>query len=184
MAFSFHFKVIESSKSRYLSACDRLIGQLRSAEHRINKDSAESLQQQLIGNITSQHFAYAPYSDRYAEWKREYGRGKGSTDFWVLFGDLLKAIKVSPVSWRGKAQYFVGIRPGIFDSGGKSWLGQGDRGPAKEILEYALLMEKGGQNGRQPARPLFEPTQDEFAVSERRGRILNQSLMRVAQSWK
>jgi len=184
MAFSLQFELNPNDKRKFLTACDRLMANIPHASRKINQDSAYALQQNLISNISSQKFSYPAHNERYSEWKQQYGKGKGKSDFWNLYGDLLKAIQVKIVQWKDQSEFFVGIPPKIQDSGGKSWFGVGEKGATKEILSYALIMEKGGQNGKQPPRPLFEPTEGEFGASDRRSRIANQGLIRILQSWR
>jgi len=62
----------------------------------------------------------------------------------------------------------AGIPPGAYDSGGKSWLGGFQptgavrplSGPKKQIAMYAAMNEK--------IRPLFGPTEREYARSSDR----------------
>ena len=183
--FTLHAEVIEVDKKRFLRNCDSLVARLYSNNASFSRKQAEVLRQRLVGNITSQRYApsYEAYrGEKYVEWKSKYGRGTGKSDFWILYGDLIKAIQLRMIKWRGKSHLFVGIPPGVFDSGGKSWFGKGDKGEAKEIIKYAIWMEKG--RAGQPARPLFEPTQDEFAVSDLRHRMLAQAAIRVAWGWR
>lgn len=114
-------------------------------------------------NLVRQTFAntYAPYNQKYAEWKQEHGgRIQG---FWQLQGDLLLSIKGG---FKVADGYFGGIPFGSMDKGGKNWSG---KGPAKSIVMYAKVMEYGSPNingsGRHSKRPLFEPTFRKFVFS-------------------
>jgi len=108
-------------------------------------------------NITQGTYAggYAPYSPRYAKWKVETMQ-LGST-FWILGRDLLKAITVIKKRWG----YVGGIPMDAMDSGGKSWYGKGKVGKKKKIGMYGKTIEFG--LGKQPARPVFEPSGHEYA---------------------
>ena len=117
-------------------------------------------------NITMQKgmSGYAPYSERYEQWKERYGRGGG---YWSLFGDLVRSITHFRVadSRMGVRAWMGGIPPNMVDSGGKSWFGRGDIGPPKKIAMYGYVMEKGGRwpkAGSHPPRPIFAPTAEEY----------------------
>jgi len=137
----------------------------------------------LRRNITTQRFApsYAPLNPRYRIWKQQYGRS--GREFWALFGDLLANIQPTkigvgrnrPKGWLG------GVVPGSKDSGGKSWLGKGDRGRSMDISKYGTWAERGRQG--QPARPLIGPSTDMYEVDgfRRRGR---ESYLRVTGNWR
>ena len=185
----FSFSVDKKEYQQYIKNCAVLVGRLRRNDKIIQERSSVILKQQLIGNLTSQKFAssYSDYSARYAIWKGAYGRISRGNAFWQLYGDLLKAIQIKKTYWNGKISTFVGIPPGIYDSGGKSWFGKGDKGKPKEILMYAIVMEKGGDYGSagyHPPRPLFEPTEREFAFSSNRMRIMNQSAFNIIGAWR
>jgi len=68
----------------------------------------------------------------------------------------------------------AGIPSGIYDKGGKSWFGSGDKGPPKSIAMYGKKAEK--------LRPMFKPTQDEYAKNdwEKRG---EQALHEIKRGW-
>jgi hypothetical protein len=96
---------------------------------------------------------YAPLNPRYKAWKQQYGRS--GLNFWALFGDLLKSLKVYREGIRTKrtSSWFAGVPIGAKDSGGKSWFGRGDRGKRKSIEQIGNWMEYGRRG--QPARSLF-----------------------------
>ena len=111
--------------------------------------SAVDYANRLSYNISTQKFApsYPPYSYKYQLWKEKYY--PGSIGFWHLRGYLLKNIKPFkvPQGW------FAGIdgsamAPAIY--GGRQ----------VRISDYGYYMEYGRR--RRPARPLFNPTLDEF----------------------
>ena len=181
----FKFKMVQKDKQRYLNSCDKLMDRLLINKDKMENMQAEALKQLLIGNITGQKFSYVSHNERYKAWKDTYGDSR----FWILYGDLLKAIQVGEIQRWGRPHKFVGIKPKIFDRGGKSWLGHGDKGEPKEILVYALVMEKGGNykskgGGDHPARPMFQPTEEEFSQSGIRMRIYNQGAINVLGAWR
>jgi len=131
-------------------------------EDKIQSKMAIDYYQLLTKNILSGKYARGwTYNERYREWKQENFPGRG---FWRLKGDLLRSL----TTWKdGKEGYRSGVLPGTYDSGGKSWLGSGNRGKFKEVGMYGWIMEKGGDYGRggkHPKRPQFKPTMDEYAV--------------------
>lgn len=106
---------------------------------------------------------YQGYDPDYAEWKRQYGRGRG---YWSLYGDLFTALSV----FRKGKDWFGGVNYYAMDSGGKSWFGKGDRGAPKKIAMYGSVMEEGIKtsirgSGVHPARPLFTPVLKDFVSS-------------------
>jgi hypothetical protein len=116
------------------------------------------LRKNIIGGKYSGLFpAYHP---RYAEWKKKVTGSTGK--FWVLFSDLIMALKVFPEPGRG---YWAGVPTGVYDRGGKSWLGEGKsgQGKRKSIAMYGSVMEEG--YGNHPARPLFTLTYRDFSFS-------------------
>jgi len=118
-----------------------------------------------------------PYVDRYKKWKMEHGLFQ---IYWALFGDFVGALQPFKVQGGWKA----GIPSGVYDSGGKSWYGQG--GKRKPIAMYAYVMEFGGHYGRggyHPPRPLFGPAMDEY---KQYGlpRQINVSRKKIKDGWK
>jgi len=101
----------------------------------------------LSYNITTQKFTYAPYSSRYKTWKDKYF--PGSLGFWHLQGYLLKNIKPAKV----QGGWFAGI-----DESAMAPAIRG--GGSHRVADYGYHMEYGSK--KQPARPLFNPTLDEF----------------------
>ncbi|GAF75517.1 unnamed protein product [marine sediment metagenome] len=159
----------------------RVMKALKSVRHRINwwikadggelnRRCAIGYAQVLVRNIMSTGYPIPPYSERYAKWKKKYGK-KGYPATWQLFGDLVKNIAnfKSGIGWMG------GIQAGIFDSGGKSWLGKGDKGRPKRIAMYAAVNER--------KRPIFRPTMEEYADTD----WLKQAglaMKNIERSWK
>jgi hypothetical protein len=159
----------------WLGAQDALLSR---AEHYIKdemqRQCARDFSQLVIGNIMEGKYGAAspampPYHPRYALWK--HARYPEHT--WILKGDLLKNIHYFKVAggWAG------GIRAGLMDSGGKSWLGWGN-GPSKEIAWYGRILEYGKKK-----RPVFTPTTDEFA-QERWIQIGERNLRQITEAWR
>lgn len=98
---------------------------------------------------------YRSYNPRYSDWK--YGTYGSIGSFWFLAGDLVTSLK----SQKMGTSWFGGIPAGVYDTGGKSWLGSGDRGRSMPIAQYANWMEYGRSG--QPSRPLFRPTLIEYS---------------------
>ena len=128
-------------------------------------------------NITQGTYAtnYPPYNPKYAKWKVETMMA-GST-FWILKRDLLRSLTVIKKRWG----YVGGIPLGAMDSGGKSWYGRGGKGKRKPITMYAKTIEFG--LGKQPARPVFEPSANEYAEDgwKKQGK---ESLRKIKDAWR
>jgi hypothetical protein len=124
------------------------------------------------GQLPSQN---PSYNERYLAWKKAYG------DFqrpWMLMGDLALAITI----FRNEGGGWHGGIPGdVLDSGGKSWFGQGDRGPSKPIAMYARTLESGLPP--QKKRPVFEPATEEFRQTEMPKQI-NRSKQLIREQWR
>ena len=135
---------------------------------------ATDFYQLVFQNIVTQKYAgtYAPYSPRYAKWKMDV---VGHLNFWVLKGDLLKALTVfkSKTGWTG------GIPAGVKDTGGKSWKGNLDKGAPEEIALYGQRLEFD----KKKPRKVFQPTTEEYAIEgwKKRGR---EALREVGKLWK
>ena len=72
--------------------------------------------------------------------------------------------------------------PGVMDSGKKSWFGKADKGPRKEIAWYGRMGEYGRTG--QPARPLFEPTLDEYLIeADGIGKRAKESMRKIGNNW-
>jgi len=148
-------------------------------EDEMQRLCAIELSHQIIANIYGAKYGASPvpnppYHPRYARWKRQYFPEKMP---WRLKNDLVANIRAFPVpTIRGIGKdWMAGVPEGVFDSGGKSWLGMGDIGPAKSIAMYGKKAEE--------KRPLFEPTQDEYA----KGPWLEkgeQTLRTIAEGWR
>ena len=131
----------------------------------------------IIFNINNQRTfmrGYSRFHPKYATWKQLNVPIK-ATKFWDLHGDLVRAVqpyKIGGASWSfqttGGSAWMAGIPPGVHDTGGKSWLGgvqptgavRPPRGDKKQIAMYAAINER--------LRPLFGPTEREYAKSSDR----------------
>jgi len=133
----------------------------------------------LINNITSQkHMEGWTYSEYYEDWKR---KKVGHTDFWKLFGTLLRNISVFRLPSRGLSyRWMGGITPGAMSMGGESMFKEGGGRPVL-ITKYGRWMEFGRQG--QPARPLFGPTTNEYST-EGLPRQRRFSLAAIDVSWR
>ena len=154
------------------------------------RDMALDCQRQLISNIVSQKYVGEwgtgrAYHPRYRVWKEQYGRA-GGMKFWILWGDLLKNIKVFKENYVGRHWgWKAGIQASAMDTGGKSWLGMGQRGRSKPIAWYARILEYGGvfgEGGTHPPRPVFGPTLRDFHKEEG-PKYLSQAAIRILRQW-
>jgi len=169
------FKVrIEQKDIRRINrALSRVFRSVVGQQNVLPRDQAFQHTNLLIFNINHQSIiVYKTLNKRYREWKQKYGKGPGKFKYWVLFGDLLKNINTSQT----RGMYFSGIRSGIYDTGGKSWLGQGDKGKPKEIGMYASENEK--------RRPVFGPTENEYAHSADRKKLVEKGARHILRSWR
>lgn len=130
--------------------------------------------QLVFDNIVTRKYASGDpkYSKRYAAWKME---NVGHLHPWLLKGDLLEAL----TSFKSQSGWIGGIPSGIKDSGGKSWKGDLDRGPSKDIAWYGRRLEFD----RKKPRPVFQPTTQEYANDgwKNRGR---EALREVGNLWR
>ncbi|MHA2265879.1 MAG: hypothetical protein ACXAEN_26095 [Candidatus Thorarchaeota archaeon] len=145
---------------RIMRALQALEKESAKLEKELPRRNAIDYQHLLHKNISSgANIPHVPYSERYAKWKRDYGLYQ---DVWQLNQYLLNAITF----WKDDDnQWRAGIPAGVYDSGGTSWYGAGDRGAAKPIAMYAKVVEYGLWHGREgyKARPVFGPTKEEYA---------------------
>ena len=118
------------------------------------KESAEVFARNVIQNIMTDPYSFAPLSQRYAEWKA--GHGNYKEGFWKLMGDLMNSLAV--VDTDDGNGYGVGFPEGVYDSGGKSY---GKKGSPKEIAQIAEWLEAGREMEQQP-RPLIHLTREDF----------------------
>lgn len=126
---------------------------------------------------------YASYNYRYYVWKAM--QPGVNMQFWRLYNTLLKNISM----WRFRFGWMVGIPKGI-PSPNTSWFNvlgnkRADgrfprRGGNPNVGTYANWMEFGRRG--QPARPLFQPTKDEYVKD---GLIKQgmKSLRKIGYSW-
>ena len=136
----------------------------------MQRRSATDFSHLIIRNIMNQTYAsgYQEYNQRYREWLVARGY---DLRFWLLRYDLVRNIQIFyfPNKTNSKGRdVMAGIPSGIMDSGGKSWWGTGARrhGNPKSIAMYAHILEFGkrpGPGGAHPARPIFQPTMQEYA---------------------
>ena len=175
------FEVNKRDFDRIMRDLDRVAAKAdRYARDEGPRRLAVDYKQFLLAAIFSGRYdsLYAGYNLRYSAWKAEYGRATG---FWTLFGDLVQNIKF----FKTGTGWFTGVPEGVFDSGGKSWLGHGDKGESKEIAWYGWIMELGGSYGRggkHPARPIFGPTLEEFSQTKAMD-IADRLLIEVGRAW-
>ena len=129
----------------------------------------------IILNINSQkHMGqYAPYNERYADWKK---KTTGGSNFWILFGHLVNNLSVFPVG--SKNAWMSGIPLGVKDQGGTSMFG--GKGRSMLISVYGRWMEFGRRG--QPARALFAPTTEEYAQGGWKNRN-EESAFFIRKSW-
>jgi len=143
--------------------------------------NAVSFRNLLILNINNQKnmSKYASYNKDYAKWKKEK---VGHTDFWKLFGHLMKNLTVFPV---GKGfgrtnMWMSGITPGAMDKGGTSML-KGNKGRPMLISDYGRWMEFGREG--QSTRPIFGPTTEEYSKIQW-VRMGKKSILAIRMSWR
>lgn len=175
---------------KWLRALDRVESGVQRQALEVPRQQAIDYMTMLIQNIISgKHGPYPKYNERYALWKSQF---RGGASYWQLFGDLVQAIGTFRVGGTEKWQYawLSGIPAGVDDSGGKSWMGIGDRGEAKEIAFYGGVMEGTikTQVQNHPARPIFGPTLEEYTnkTSSGGGPVgrATQGLIRVSDRWQ
>jgi hypothetical protein len=123
-------------------------------EDDMQRACATDFYQLVFSNIVTRKYTSTDprYSKRYAEWKMD---NVGHLHPWLLKGDLLEAL----TGFKSKTGWMGGIPAGVMDSGGKSWRGSLDIGPAKSIAWYGRILE---YNRKKP-RPVFQPTTEEYA---------------------
>ena len=139
----------------------------------MQRQCAILLSQNIYSAIHTGKYTYHDYDIRYKKWKAKYYPNK---KWWELKGDLAKNLKAFAVSKSGtESTWAAGVPDGIMDSGGKSWLGAGDKGPSKEIAWYGAINE--GQ------RALFEPETKAFANGEWQKYSQN-ALSRIKNEWR
>jgi len=146
--------------NRWKRAVDKLRARAMSEKDNLPRRMSIEYIDDIRKNIHSGRFngTYRSYNPRYADWK--YGVYKSIGSFWVLSGDLVASLK----SQKKQKGWFGGIPAGVYDSGGKSWLGKGNRGRKMPIAQYANWMEYG--RAGQPSRPLFRPTLIEYSAGK------------------
>lgn len=156
----------QADLSRWMRALRRL--KIR-ASHRINKmqrDCAIEYYQLVHANIVTEKYAggYTPYSKTYAKWKQK--KGYLYPGWWKLSLNLIHALTVFKQGdgWVG------GIPPGA----------TGERG--RPISIYGAAGEFKSVRLEQPARPIFEPTMQEYAKEawKKKGQ---ENLSKIREAW-
>lgn len=151
--------------TNWVKALDRVVDRAHYWADRdggeLNKRCAKEYADKIVLAIYSKQHAYTPYTARYAMWKQKVGKWSGG--FWNLKGDLIKAL----THFREENGWKGGIPADVMDTGGKSWLGNLDKGPSKPIAMYGIVMEFGGNYGKagyHTERPLFWPVYKDYAA--------------------
>lgn len=184
MAAFFGASLNETDFRRIQKAVDRLIVSARRAQTECPRTLAEGYVEEVREAIISSKYSskYQDYNERYEEWKHKHGKG---LRFWDLFGDLISNLHAFPV----ESGFFGGIPSGTMDSGGKSWLGKGDKGPSKDIAWYGWIMEEGGVfvgnagvTQRHPKRALFTPVFNSYKIRARKA--LTPYVLEFRECWK
>ena len=136
----------------------------------LNRRCSIGYAQLLVRNIMTFQRPSPPYTPRYRTWKFEYGK-MGYPAPWRLYGDLVRNI----INFRSGAGWMGGIPANVYDQGGKSWGGRGDKGKPKRIAMYAAVNEL--------RRPVFGPTMEEYAQDAwpKQGGV---ALKEVEGSWR
>ena len=173
---------------RYRSALKRILLVSGTRMNRTQQKMAIDYKHLVTENIMTQRFAggYAPYSERYAKWKRIFA---ANTLYHVLKGDAVKALTVLKVRvHKWQSIWFSGIPAGVTDTGGKSWLYSlgSPKGKPKSIAMYMHVSEYGGNYGRggtHPKRPVFGPSMIQYSRQghQQRGK---EYLKDVEGAWK
>jgi len=173
---------------RYRSALKRILLVSGTRMNRTQQKMAIDYKHLVTENIMTQRFAggYAPYSERYAKWKRIFA---ANTLYHVLKGDAVKALTVLKVRvHKWQSIWFSGIPAGVTDTGGKSWLYPlgSPKGKPKSIAMYMHVSEYGGNYGRggtHPKRPVFGPSMIQYSRQghQQRGK---EYLKDVEGAWK
>lgn len=166
-------KLEDADLTRIMAAIDRVANSVVFYSEEAPRKMALAYLIILRQNILSGKFdtLFPAYNTRYAAWKTKVTGSTGK--FWRLYSDLMMALKVFPATGRG---YWAGVPAGVYDRGGKSWLGEGKSGQGKRkpIAMYGSVMEFG--LNKHPARPLFTLTFRDFAWSG--------SLATAGPAWK
>jgi hypothetical protein len=161
---------------------DRIMNALRKLEvlapvmirDDMQRRCAADFYQLVFSNIVTRKYTGGDpqYSPRYAKWKME---NVGHLHPWLLKGDLLETL----TAFKSQSGWMGGIPSGIKDSGGKSWKGSLDRGPAKTIAWYGRKLEFD----RKKPRPVFQPTTEEYSREgwKQQGR---EALREVGNLWR
>ena len=87
---------------------------------------------ELVFAITTQRYRFTPHSEEYRKWKERYGFGAGKTNFWELFGELMRNLVVRPEG-AGKKAWYAGVAPGV-KSRTIVIVGKKNRGDRKSVV--------------------------------------------------
>jgi len=136
--------------TRYLRALYKLGVKVQIWQNTICYRGATDYFQLVHKNIMSEKYsgAYPAYSEKYGKWKQK--KGYKYPGWWKLEQNLLNALTVFKTEdgWMG------GIPAGLGGSRGGT------------IAVYGSAGEFESFRGDQPARPVFEPTMQEYAKDE------------------
>jgi len=150
--------------TKFFKALTRVSKQVRRSKQAVPRDMAIKFTNNVLNSIMTQRYVHTwggraqRYHPKYQIWKRRFRK---LTGFWMLWGDLIASITHFKVG----QGWMSGVPAGAMSSGGKSWLGKGDKGDPKSLVMIARLLEKGGhagRGGRHPKRPVFAPTLVDF----------------------
>jgi hypothetical protein len=163
-----------SSYRRYLTAINRLIRKATIEKNDLPMRSAVDYIYRVSSNISTQRFAgqWSPLNQRYKEWKLF---AFGESRWWIMSGALQKSLS----AFRLQGGWFGGV-PENATAPGTSWFGT-DPGSPVSIAEYGYWAEYGRRG--QAARPLFNPTLDEF-VEEGWPRQADMTIAKLAAAWR
>jgi len=169
-------------------ALPKILETARIQAQQVTRKEAIQFTNLIVSRIMNQRLfmaGYKPYNQRYAAWKA-LNYPSVAQKFWYLEGDLMRAVR--PTMLKDRA-WFAGVLPSARDSGGKSWLAgktydhkQGrisykpqTRGP-RQITLYGSVNER--------LRPLFGPTEEDYASSSDRSALHKKAILQVLRQWK
>jgi hypothetical protein len=146
-------------------AMTNVVNELKRQETQLIKTAATDFLFKVKMAITSEKYADATwiYSPAYAEYKSKHQPNKV---YWKFSDDLFAAISNVTIS---KSERFVGVPESARNGAGE------------KISKYALRLEYGVA-GRQPARPVFNPSLDEYFEGMFQKRVDN-SIYQILGRW-
>ena len=148
MASRLTIKLDKRNLNKIFGSLDKLRNIAITEREQMPKKGSEDYARAVLSAINSVRWSYrSKYNKRYKDWKNEYTGGLHVP--WKLAGDLIKVLR----SYRegnvaGRITYIGGVKPGIYDRGGKSWHGK------KGIAMYGRAVEK--------TKPMFVPIFNEY----------------------